>query len=148
MRNLTTGKIFTIKNILLAITLIGLVGLTSQFDVLAYTGGSVQQGVQSSRGDGQPSDLFGANGIFTTVANTLLYIVGALSVVMIIYGGLRYVISGGNSNSVTAAKNTILYAVVGLVISILSYAVINFLLSTLLSSGGGGGGGSGGWSNL
>lgn len=115
-------------------------------ETLAIVGGSVEQGVQSARGNGQPSELFGVDGIFTTVANTLLYIVGALSVVMIIYGGLRYVVSGGNSSAVTAAKNTILYAVVGLVVSILSYAIINFLLSTLMSSGGGGGGA--GWSNM
>ncbi len=129
---------------ILTLTIIELV--VPSVETLAIVGGSVEQGVQSARGNGQPSELFGVDGIFTTVANTLLYIVGALSVVMIIYGGLRYVVSGGNSSAVTAAKNTILYAVVGLVVSILSYAIINFLLSTLMSSGGGGGGA--GWSNM
>ena len=134
-------------------TLIAVLGFLYQPSALAFVGGSVEQGVQSAQGTGQPRDLFGTGGIFTTVANTLLYIVGALSVVMIIYGGLRYVVSGGNSSAVTAAKNTILYAIVGLVISILSYAIINFLLTTLLSSSGGVGGtgtsGNGaGWSNL
>lgn len=129
---------------ILALTIVELV--VPSVETLAIVGGSVEQGVQSARGNGQPSELFGVDGIFTTVANTLLYIVGALSVVMIIYGGLRYVVSGGNSSAVTAAKNTILYAVVGLVVSILSYAIINFLLSTLISSGGGGGGA--GWSNM
>lgn len=136
----------TIKFIFGLILTVGVISLYFQPDSTALAIGSFQDGVMSARGDGQPADLFGANGVFTTVANTLLYIVGALSVVMIIYGGLRYVISGGNSSAVTAAKNTILYAIVGLIISVLSYAIINFLLSTLMTSGGGGGGA--GWSNI
>ena len=141
------------RKIIIVIALVGILSFMTQPSVFAFVGGSVEQGVQSARGNGQPADLFGTNGIFTTVANTLLYIVGALSVVMIIYGGLRYVISGGNSSAVTAAKNTILYAIVGLVISILSYAIINFLLSTMIGSesgvGGGSSGGNGtGWTNM
>ena len=51
---------------------------------------------------------------------------------MIIVGGLRYVVSGGNTASVTAAKNTILYAIVGIVVALLAYAIINFVLGSLL----------------
>lgn len=50
---------------------------------------------------------------------------------MLIIGGLRYVVSGGSSSAVTAAKNTVLYAIVGLVIAFLAYAVINFVINTL-----------------
>jgi ABC-type Fe3+ transport system permease subunit len=60
--------------------------------------------------------------------NALLFIVGALAVVMIIYGGIRYTTSAGNTSAITAAKNTILYAVVGLVVSFLAYAVVNWVL--------------------
>ena len=48
----------------------------------------------------------------------MLYAIGVLSVIMLIFGGLRYVISGGQKEAVTAAKNTILYAVVGLLIAV------------------------------
>ena len=93
---------------------------------------SIMDGVNAARGNGQPSQLFGAGGVLTTITNVLLFIVGALSVIMLIVGGLRYVISGGNAGAVTTAKNTILYAIVGLVIAFLAYAAINFVLNTLV----------------
>lgn len=81
---------------------------------------------------GQKSTLFGEGGIFTIITNTLLFIIGAVSVLMIIYGGIRYTISGGDAAAVTAAKNTILYAVVGLVVAIMAYAIVNFVLTQFL----------------
>lgn len=92
---------------------------------------TIMDGVNSARGNGQPADLFGTGGVITTITNILLFIVGALSVIMLIFGGLRYVVSGGNSTAVTAAKNTILYAIVGLVIAFLAFAAINFVIGTL-----------------
>jgi hypothetical protein len=100
---------------------------------------SIIDGVNAAHGSGQPTELFGTDGILTTVTNILLFVVGALSVIMIIVGGLRYVVSGGNSSAVTAAKNTILYAIVGLVISFLAYAIINFVINTLVPGGSAGG---------
>lgn len=100
---------------------------------------SISEGASSARGVDQAADLFGATGIFTTISNVMLFIVGAISVVMIVLGGLRYVISGGNTTNVAAAKNTILYAVVGLVISMLAYAIINFVISSFMVGGGGAG---------
>ena len=47
---------------------------------------------------------------------------------MLIWGGIRYTTSGGNANSVTAAKNTILYAVIGLIVAILAYAIVNWVI--------------------
>ena len=96
---------------------------------------SIQGGVNAAHGDGQPTDLFGGGGVFSRIIDTLLFVIGALSVIMIIIGGLRYVTSGGNPTSVTAAKNTILYAIVGLIVAFLAYAVINFVLGSLVSGG-------------
>ena len=93
-----------------------------------------QAGVDAAQGSGQPTTLFGTGGVITTVTNTLLFVVGALSVIMIIWGGLRYAISGGNSTSVTAAKNTIVYAIVGLIIAFLAFAAVNWILGTLSPS--------------
>src|SRR4249920_3115391 len=73
-------------------------------------------GAQCSQGGSQKSNLFGSGGIFTIIANTLVFIVGAISVIYLIIGGLRYVTSGGDSKAVTAAKDTILYAVIGVVV--------------------------------
>jgi hypothetical protein len=50
---------------------------------------------------------------------------------MIIVGGIRYVISAGNATQITAAKTTILYAIVGLVISIAAYAIVTFIFKQL-----------------
>lgn len=124
-----------IQPILLAIVIVGLLSLSLTVDTSAL---SLQEGVNAARGSSQPTDLFGTSGVITTLTNILLFIVGALGVIMIIIGGLRYVISGGNSASVTAAKNTILYAIVGLVISFLAFAAINFVLNAVTPGAGAG----------
>jgi type IV secretion system pilin len=99
---------------------------------------SMIDGANAARGIDQAVDLFGATGIFTTISNVMLFVVGAISVIMIVIGGLRYVVSGGNTSNVTAAKNTILYAIVGLIISMLAYAAINFVITSFMGGGAGG----------
>jgi hypothetical protein len=59
---------------------------------------------------------------------------------MIIIGGVRYATSGGNASNVTAAKNTVLYAIVGLIIAFLAFAAVNFILGTLAGGASGGSG--------
>ena len=98
---------------------------------------SIGDGANSARGIDQATTLFGNTGIFTTVTNVMLFIVGAVSVIMIVIGGFRYVLSGGNSANVTSAKNTILYAIVGLVVAMLAYAMINFVITSFLPGSGG-----------
>lgn len=102
---------------------------------LAGFDGSVRGGADSARGTDQTENLFGQTGIFRTITNVLLFILGAISVIMIIIGGLRYVISGGNATAVTAAKNTILYAIVGVIVALLAYAIVNFVLDSFTASG-------------
>lgn len=64
-----------------------------------------------------------------TVVNTLLLILGMVAVIMIIVGGFRYVTSSGDKSALVSAKNTILYSVVGLVIALLAYAIVNFVIN-------------------
>jgi hypothetical protein len=94
-------------------------------------GGSVQSGVEAARGADVPSTILGDGGVVTTVVNGMLFVVGFLSVIMLIWGGIRYIVSGGNSGAVTAAKNTILYAIVGLIIAFFAYAIVNFVIGSL-----------------
>ena len=103
----------------------------------AFTLG-IQDGANSARGVDQAVNLFGSSGIFTTITNVMLFIVGAISVIMVVIGGLRYVVSGGNSTNITTAKNTILYAIVGLIIAIMAYAVINFVIGSFIPGASGG----------
>ena len=91
---------------------------------------SLANGANCAQGEEQASDLFGTSGIFRTITNVLLFLIGAVSVIMLIYGGIRYTVSGGDSNSVTAAKNTILYAIVGIVVALLAFAVVNFVIGS------------------
>ena len=93
---------------------------------------SISSGADCAQGNEQPADLFGGeNSIFGRVTNILLFLVGAISVIMLIIGGIRYVISGGDQAQVTSAKNTILYAIVGIVVAFLAYAAVNFVTQAL-----------------
>ncbi len=72
------------------------------------------------------------NDLIKSVVNVLLFITGAIAVVMIVLGGLKYTTSNGDSNQVTSAKNTILYAVIGLIVAIMAYAIVNFVITSFV----------------
>jgi len=67
--------------------------------------------------------------ILENIVSVLLYVVGFLSVIVIIWGGLRYILSAGNSAQVASAKNTVLYGAIGLVISVLAIVIVNTVLN-------------------
>ncbi len=79
-------------------------------------------------------ELFGENSIFQTVTNILLFLIGAISVIMLIIGGIRYVVSGGDQTSITSAKNTILYAIIGIIVAFLAFAAVRFVTEQLKKS--------------
>lgn len=88
------------------------------------------------RGEGQPSNLFnGQSAIIPRIINLMLFIVGILSIFMIIYGGIRYVLSGGDNAKVKDAMHTIMYSIVGLVVAILGYAVVGWVVSVVGAGG-------------
>lgn len=66
--------------------------------------------------------------VLTTVINLFSLVVGFTAVLMIIVGGFKYITAGGDTGNVTAAKNTILYAVIGLVIVALAQFIVRFVL--------------------
>lgn len=66
--------------------------------------------------------------LIQAIIGTLIFAVAAISVIMIIVGGIRYVISNGDASRIKSAKDTIQYAVVGLVVALLAYAIVNFIL--------------------
>lgn len=68
-----------------------------------------------------------SDGFIKNIVNTLLFVSGLVSVLAIIIGGIMFVISGGNSANVAKAKNTILYAVIGLIVAILAFAIVNWV---------------------
>lgn len=86
-------------------------------------------GTQNNSCGSSGTDTCGLTDVIKTVINVLLFIIGSLSVIMIIVGGIRYVVSNGDSSQITNAKNTIMYAVVGLIIALLAYAIVNFVVT-------------------
>lgn len=104
-------------------------GVSAQSDL-----GGIRGAIDKTKSDEQPATLFGDGGVFTNIINIALFIIGALAVLMLIIGGIRYTVSGGDTAAVTAAKNTILYAIIGIIVAILAYAIVNFVLVNLASS--------------
>ncbi|GEM_PF-633825 len=85
-------------------------------------------------------DAKDAKEIAKNIISVLLWIVGMASIIVIVYSGITFVTSAGNPSQITRAKTMLLYAVVGLVVSILAYAIVNFIVG---SAGGSKGGSSG-----
>ena len=69
------------------------------------------------------------NSPIQNIIGLMLFAIGTISVIMIIVGGIRYVISNGEAARIKSAKDTILYAVIGLIVSLLAYAIVNFVLN-------------------
>ena len=125
-----------IKKHLLALLAVPALALSvSAAPVFAAEDLTLRNGVDSSKSDDQPPTLFGDGGIFETVSKVLLLVIGAVSVIMLIIGGIRYTISQGDSSAVTSAKNTILYSIIGLVVAILAYAAVDFVVKSLVENG-------------
>jgi len=74
------------------------------------------------------------NDLIGDIINIFSLIVGVVSVLMIIFGGFKYITSGGDSTNVSAAKNTILYALIGLVIVALSQTIVRFILGRVIEA--------------
>ena len=89
---------------------------------------TLDAGTKCAKGNSQGANLMG---VFRTVVNILLFLVGAVAVIMLVIGGLRYVTSNGDQNAVTGAKNTIMYAIIGIVVAFLAYAAVGFVTSQL-----------------
>ena len=120
----------SVLKLVLSIAVSGVFALAGFSSVSAMT---LQEGAEAARCDGCPAELFGDTGVFKQVTNTILYVVGIIAVIMLIIGGIRYVISGGDSKKVTDAKNTVLYAIIGLIIAFLAFAIVNFVITALPS---------------
>jgi hypothetical protein len=88
----------------------------------------LKEGADKARPDGATQSLPAA---FNNIANILIFLVGAIAVLVLILGGLTYVTSTGDAARIKRAKDTILYGVVGIVVAILAYAIVNFVIGAL-----------------
>jgi hypothetical protein len=69
------------------------------------------------------------NSTIASIVNLLSVLVAIIAVIMLIFGGFRYITSGGASDKVKGAKDTILYALIGLVIVALAQAIVRFVVN-------------------
>lgn len=113
------------NKLIIKATGIGAAAVAVAKPALIMAQGDLQKGVDAAgKGLGGASSV---ESVFNTVAKTLIFIVGAVAVIMLIVGGLRYVLSGGNKESVEGAKNTILYALIGVIVALMAFAAVNFV---------------------
>lgn len=82
---------------------------------------------------GANAGALGCNGedpfaVLRNAINIIIFAIGAISVLMVVIGGLRYVLSGGDPSGVKTAKDTILYALIGVAVAILSYSIVKFVI--------------------
>lgn len=121
-----------IKNLpALALSLVGFFSIFTNTVLAQCDQNSVGGGVNCAGNATTGGTLFGASGIVTNVINTMIFVTGIVAVVFIIIGGIRYIVSQGDEKSINGAKNTVLYAVIGLIIAILAFAIVNFVLNGL-----------------
>ncbi len=112
----------------MVVTSLSFLPATTAFAADANPSKDISSGVSAiGGGDANQGDL---NTAIKAVVNVLLYLLGAIAVIMIIIGGIRYATSNGDSAQLQSAKNTILYAVIGVVIALIAYAIVNFFIST------------------
>ena len=125
-------KNILISTLMVAVMVFGvsIIYQTGNIEIVGAVNSEITSGMNAtSAGTSTPTD---ANVVIKNVTNIMCFIIGAVSVIMLIYGGIRYTTSGGNANSVTAAKNTIMYSIVGLIIAILAFAVVNFVVKQMM----------------
>lgn len=127
-----------------ALAIVGLGGLLFQNSAMAVScpEGSVNPNATTLAGCNIAAEN-STNNLFDTVnkiINVVLGVIGIVAVVVIIVGGVSYLTSQGDAGKVAKAKNTILYGVVGMMVALLAFAVVNFILTSVFSGSTGSGG--------
>ncbi len=93
-------------------------------------GGTIKSGKCVDE-DGSTIDTTSVSLAIRNIIGILLYVAGIISVIVIVVSGFRYVTSNGDAAAASRAKNGIVYALIGLVITVMAYAIVNFILSNL-----------------
>ena len=123
MKQISKAKVLTaVMCLAMAFTAVSPVSLP----VYADSRDEAQNGAKLVDGGGGGSNQ-NLPDIITTIINVMLFIAAALAVIMIIYGGIRYITAHGDEKQVKVAKDTIVYSVAGLIIAILAYALVTFI---------------------
>lgn len=101
-------------------------------------GSGVQAGIDSTLGTkaktgkcGSGGSLTGGiNNVASTITTDFSILIGVISVIMIIYAGFKYVTSGGSSDNANSARNILMYAVIGLIITVIAQLIVHLVLNS------------------
>jgi hypothetical protein len=128
-------KLVSIGIVLVSFGLAGSVATIAQTQLVrADTTSEIQGGVNDSGGTGAKNQGNSLPDTIRTVVNILLFLIGVFAVIMIVIAGFRLVAANGDANTVTQARNTILYSVIGIVVAFLAFALVNFVVDQLSKS--------------
>ena len=107
--------------------------LAGPFDEVcaSYSGPAAEAPSVCASKDNNEDPLTGSGGVILKTARLLAFLTGMASIIIILIGSIKYITANGDSNSVNSAKNTILYAMVGLVISLLAQGIIVFVINRI-----------------
>ena len=124
---------------LIALTLTTVFGFVGNVNAVSCPAGSLREGkdVTSISECNIPEEHAGSNnlmGTINTIINVVLGVLGLLAVIVIIYGGFMFTTATGDASKVKKAKDTIMYGVIGLVIALLAYSIVNFVVSSIFKS--------------
>lgn len=133
------------KKIAIALSSLALVLVPALVPATAFAASDIQNSLNcgstldtSTAGTGNNCDVSqgtsGINSIIKTAINIFSAVVGIVSVIMIIFGGFKYITSGGESSNVSGAKNTIIYAVIGLVVVAFAQFIVQFVLGKVTNA--------------
>ena len=120
-------KIFT-KILTVGMLMVGLLGVftpavSAANGIDICSNGNENSVYCKNKGSGETQ----VNGIIKTIVEVLLTAVGAISIIMIVIGGILFALSSGDAQKAAKARSTILYAVVGLIVSVFASAIVNFV---------------------
>jgi hypothetical protein len=115
-----------IQNIAMALLIVAIISLLIAEPALGQSlAEEAQKGVDDTGGSSGSINL---TETIQNVIGVMLFAVGVISVIMIVVGGIRYAVSGGDANATKSARDTILYAIIGLVVSFVAWGVVNFVV--------------------
>ncbi len=124
---------------------VGSVALVTTASAACQDNASVNSSNPDQVGSGNPGDAAcGVKGssqntsfvdTVKAVINIMLFIIGLIAVIMLVIGGIRYATSGGSQEAVKGAKDTILYAIIGIVVAVMAYAVVGFVTQNISKGG-------------
>lgn len=126
-RNVIIGAFLLVAMVALPVMVPEMAGAQANEQALCEGSGGTWAGGKCTT----PGSTRTVAGTLRQVINIIIFIVGAVSVLMVVIGGFRYAVSGGDQSSITSAKNTILYAIVGVIVAFASFAIVNFVLDNI-----------------